>query len=97
MNIRKLALVVTYAALVGGCATATPTFTPSGEKGFAVDCSDDFNTWGDCYTKAGETCGAKGYDIIDQIGDRKSSVIGHDDDVFGSQSATRTLLISCKQ
>lgn len=66
---------------LGGCAVANPISAPSGRAGFAVDCSMPIGVgWHNCYQKAGELCGARGYDIIDRAG----------------TGDKRTLVISCK-
>lgn len=96
MRIRSV-LLLPSVVIFAGCATATPTFTPSGKQGFTLDCSSEFMTWGECYTKAGELCGAKGYDILEKIGEKTSSISGSQLGVYGSTSATRTMLIVCKE
>jgi hypothetical protein len=98
MRIRSLVFVVSLVSILGGCirVTDTPIFTPSGKQGFTIDCSGQFSTWSKCYEKAGELCGATGYNIIEKTGDQASSVSGTEYGVYGSQSATRTLVIACK-
>lgn len=51
--------------VLGGCVTATPVITPSGQQGFTLNCSA-MNDIGQCYKKAGELCGSNGYQIYDQ-------------------------------
>lgn len=52
---------------LGGCATSTEIGLPSGEKGYALNCSGEALSWGACLQKAGETCGGRGYDILARI------------------------------
>jgi hypothetical protein len=65
-----------------GCATPTPTetITPSGIKGYTIDCSGGFMTMSKCYQKAAEKC-PEGYNIVSK-----------DEDEEG---ISKSLLISC--
>lgn len=56
---------LTAIATLSGCVTATPIMTPSGQQGFSLNCSA-LNDIGQCYKKAGELCGGRGYEIFDQ-------------------------------
>lgn len=54
--IAALALSATFA----GCASGpTMTYLPSGDTGFAINCSggDASTSWAACYKQAGEMCG----------------------------------------
>ena len=57
---------LTLAGLAGCSSTTKLTYLPSGETGFAINCSgsDASESWGECYRQAGEACGAYGYDVI---------------------------------
>ena len=47
-------------ASLGGCASSTKmTYLPSGDTGFAINCSgsDASESWAECYKRAGEVCG----------------------------------------
>jgi hypothetical protein len=55
--------------LLGGCyATAEPLFLPDGSSGYRLSCGDYIGTPADCIAKAGEMCGANGYQMYDQAG-----------------------------
>lgn len=79
-----------------GCVTASPIHTASGKLGHAIECSGTAQSWGQCYEKASEICGARGYDVQDRAGDQ--GVVG----MVGSQGGyagsivRRTLVIACK-
>ncbi len=52
---------------LGGCSsTTTMTYLPSGDTGFAINCSgsDASSSWAECYKRAGEVCGNYGYDVV---------------------------------
>jgi hypothetical protein len=93
---KKLSILA-IGLILGGCVTVTPTFTANGKQGHNIDCSTSLSTWGSCYQKAGEICGAKGYNVIAKEGDTQSSLSGGRHGVFGSTEATRTLIIECKR
>lgn len=67
--------------LLFGCATSSDVFLPDGSKGFSVSCNGSANSISSCFEKAGEICGAKGYDLLSRDGD--SNLIG-----YGVASAT---------
>jgi hypothetical protein len=88
--------------LLAGCAPQVQEITTaSGAKGHVVNCTFDTEligagNWGICYRKAGELCGAAGYDVIEKSDDRSEhSTWG----MYGGSSGTinqRTMVIACK-
>jgi uncharacterized protein YceK len=59
----KVVVVFLIILFIESCATASRTYLPSGEEGYSVTCSGTALTWGNCYQKAGELCGSRGYDV----------------------------------
>ena len=57
--------LLSVAALMSGCTTASPIITPTGQQGFTINCTA-MRDIGDCYRKAGELCGGNGYEIFNQ-------------------------------
>lgn len=78
-------LSATAALALGGCVTATPVITPSGQQGFTLNCSA-LNDIGQCYKKAGELCGSNGYQIYDQ----------NNKPVTFWSGANQTMVVRCK-
>lgn len=79
-----------------GCATQNETFLPDGAKGYNVDCSGGSLNWGKCYEKAGEICGARGYEIIAGGAESGGVVTGGQFGLFGGTTMSRNMLIKCK-
>ena len=95
-----------------GCAnvvTVKETYTSDGQKGYVIDCSGDSDyhlimhnpTQADCYTKAGEICGVKGYEILNQGDKEQASLSGavsttKASTAFGVEKIFRTMVIKCK-
>jgi len=78
----KQYLVIASFGLLAGCgATVNKTYLPGGEEGYAVDCSSVTSEMVDCYEKAGNVCGSRGYEVASP-GDIRLS--------------NRALLIKCK-
>jgi len=78
----KQYLVIATLGLLAGCGAAVnKTYLPSGEEGYAIDCSGPASELVECYEKAGNVCGARGYEII-RPGDIRLS--------------NRAMLIKCK-
>ena len=95
------AAAVTAAALsLAGCAdSAKMTYLPSGDTGFAINCSggDASTSWSECYKKAGETCGNYGYDVISKDADNGATAGGSVAGIFGANIKNRSMVIRCKQ
>ncbi len=94
-TITKTSICVLFITLVSGCASSEPTFTANGKRGHSIDCSGEFSSWGDCFEEAGEICKAKGYRVLEKIGDKQSSIYADKDILSGSSSYTRSLIIQC--
>jgi hypothetical protein len=87
-------------ATLAGCASATVTYGPDGRQSHSINCSGLANTWGACLEKAGEICGAKGYDVLTSAGDQGVFVQGTSSttsaQASGGSVITRNMLIACK-
>lgn len=102
-NTMTAAALFAAAALSGalaGCAhTATMTYLPSGDTGFAINCSgsDASTSRAACYKQAGEVCGAYGYDVISKDADNGATSGGSVAGIFGANIKNRSMVIRCKQ
>jgi hypothetical protein len=65
--------------------TATPLVTPDGQQGFSLNCAA-FRDIGMCYKKAGEICGANGYNVVTQ----------HSENGGVFTAASNNLVMRCK-
>lgn len=54
---------------VGGCAISKDMYLPDGSKGYNISCDGSANSISNCYQKAGEICGAKGYVLLNREGE----------------------------
>jgi hypothetical protein len=61
MQLLRLASLSVF-VLLTACTTATEIGLPSGNQGYALNCSGGM--WADCFKKAGEICNGRGYDIL---------------------------------
>ena len=91
---RLICTILTLVVLTG-CATSKETYLPDGSKGYIVDCSSEVLNWGKCYQKAGDLCGAAGYDVVAGGSDQGMVVAGNQTGVYGG-SVGRNMLIKCK-
>lgn len=57
------------ALLLTGCAMSQPMYMPDGSQGYNISCDGSMNSMGNCFQKAGQLCGARGYDIITREGE----------------------------
>ncbi|KXU88489.1 hypothetical protein CI15_11265 [Paraburkholderia monticola] len=85
---------------LGGCSTTTTmTYLPSGDTGFAINCSgsDASTSWAECYKRAGEACGNYGYDVVSKDVDNGATSGGTIGGIFGANVKNRSMVIRCKQ
>ncbi|SAL32330.1 hypothetical protein AWB71_01799 [Caballeronia peredens] len=100
MNAAAISAALALAGSLAGCAqTTTMTYLPSGDTGFAINCSgsDASTTWAACYKQAGETCGAYGYDVVSKDADNGATAGGSVGGIFGANIKNRSMVIRCKQ
>jgi hypothetical protein len=95
-------LAVAALASLAGCASSgstTLTYLPNGDTGFAINCSgsDASQNWGECYKRAGEACGAYGYDVISKDVDNGGTAGGTLGGVLGANVKNRSMVVRCKQ
>jgi hypothetical protein len=113
VSIITISIILTFGIL--GCAnvvTVKETYTSAGQKGYVIDCSGDSDyhlimhnpTLADCYTKAGEICGDRGYEILERSDEQgalsgavasttKNQGLGT---AFGVTKHFRSMIIKCK-
>ena len=61
-----VALCVLTSIALASCANERKTYSASGQKGYAVSCRGFMNNWNTCLVKAGQICGASGYDVVNE-------------------------------
>lgn len=100
-------LLATMAVALCGCVSSQPTHTATGQTGHVINCTplvtsgivgavaSASTSWGQCYQKAGELCGARGYTILQQVGE--NGVYGEAGRYASSVSTTnnRMMIIQC--
>src|SRR5712692_1373139 len=95
-NLRRGSIALLTVFLLSGCASAARTYGPDGREAFAISCSGLARNWGMCYSKAGELCGTRGYDVVGQGGDSGVAVSAGQSGVVGGSVISRSLLVACK-
>ena len=93
MNVATIAIVV---VVLAGCASASQTYTADGRVGHSLNCSGAARNWGMCEEKAGELCGANGYEVLSTTGDKGVIATAGSGNFFAGTTISRTMLISCK-
>lgn len=89
-----MATVLSGAAIA--CTTASKTYGPSGAVGYSINCSGPRHSWGDCYEKTGDVCGASGYTVVSKSDEGRDGVTVN----FRGRSVydfERVMLVECKQ
>jgi hypothetical protein len=88
--------IIAFLILASGCARASNTYGPDGKEAFSISCSGLARNWGMCYEKAGDLCGTRGYEVINQSGDHGSVAAVNPSSGFAGSVISRSLLIRCK-
>ena len=94
---RNATIALATVILLSGCVSASKTYGPDGKEAFSINCSGLARTWGMCYEKAGDLCGAKGYEVIGQGGDHGAVVSVNQSGGFGGSMISRSLLVKCRE
>lgn len=95
MRSAMIALMTMYLC---GCAVGVKAVHgPDGQQAHAITCSALGRDWSDCFERAGQICGARGYKVWNQSASQSAIISGDQDSIFGGTSEERTLLIGCKE
>lgn len=107
-EIMRIVLVLAVAIPLAGCVASQPTYTADGQQGHVITCTPGWTggivgavanastSWGQCYQKAGELCGARGYDIVQQVGEGGVYGQGSQGGGFVSTTNNRMMIVKCK-
>lgn len=93
---RFILILLSVCLSLSGCATASKTYTSDGREGFSISCSGSALSWGQCYEKAGDLCGARGYDVLEKSGDQGSTISANQYGLYGGSVMSRSVVIACK-
>lgn len=91
----RASMIILIALTLTACASAKETYTPSGDKGYTLNCSGSVRNWGMCTQKAGELCGSSGYTILNQYGDQSVIVTTNQSGMNATPVTNRTMVIQC--
>ncbi len=92
----RVLLILFIITLLFACTIASRTYVPSGEEGYSITCSGSLQTWGNCFEKAGELCGSKGYEVITKSDEQGAVIGGSKSSFFGGTTFHRSMIIKCK-
>jgi hypothetical protein len=87
-------------AILAACSTNSSDLVhlPDGQSGFAINCSGagSGSNWGECYQKAGDACGAGGYDIVSKDNDDGAAAGGGVSNLATANVKSRSMIVRCK-
>lgn len=93
-------LSIALTAFVAGCSTSSTDLVhlPDGQSGFAVNCSGSGSgsSWAECYQRAGNACGASGYDVVSKDNDDGATAGGGVANIATANVKSRSMVIRCK-
>jgi hypothetical protein len=103
-----LAAISVATISLAGCVNSKPTYTADGGQGHVISCTPGWTggligavanastSWGQCYERAGELCGPRGYDILQQVGEEGAYAQGGRGGGFASTTNNRMMIVKCK-
>ncbi|MDE1164241.1 MAG: hypothetical protein PW845_02380 [Pseudomonas sp.] len=89
--------IVIATVILSGCAATVSKHTIRGVQNLHINCSGLTSSWGKCYEKAQQKCGAAGYNVVTQSSKYKDTET--DQYPFGFNPAgfsSRSLIVICK-
>lgn len=92
---KRLVLFLAILA-IAGCVATAKTEVRKGRKGLHINCSGLSSSWDKCYSKAAQSCGARGYKVVARS---TSDDEEEGDFLFGINPAgytSRTMIVICK-
>jgi hypothetical protein len=108
MHYVLVAAIVAGAISLAGCVNSKQTYTADGQQGHVISCTPGWTggivgavanastSWGQCYERAGEICGAAGYDIVQQVGEGGVYGQAAQGGGFVSTTKNRMMVVKCK-
>jgi hypothetical protein len=96
------------ACLLAGCVSNTETHMADGRKAHVINCTPGWTggvvgaiaqaqtSWGTCFEKAGELCGARGYTMLAKSDEPGFTVQANQYGGFANTTNQRTLIVRCK-
>jgi len=94
---RNAMLALAAVSLCGCAVSVKSVYGPDGGEAQAITCSSGWGLdWSDCFEKAGEICGTRGYKVWNQASTQSGVISGGEGGVIGTTSEAGTLLIACK-
>ena len=54
--------------VLSGCATSEEIYTAEGKRAYSIECRAIFDQSFDCFEKAQELCGTKGFIVLEKSG-----------------------------
>lgn len=93
----KNSFYIALVLLCSACASSSEIYTPTGAKGYALNCSGLARNWNMCLEKAGEICGEKGYTILNKNEEDRQHMQADNSGLFATNVKTRNMMIECKE
>jgi hypothetical protein len=86
--------------LLTGCAMSKQAYLPDGRLGHSISCDGSAVGMNVCFEKAGELCGARGYDLVSREGQivpfGTASVSASGGFATYGAMNTKSILVACK-
>lgn len=88
--------VLALSLVLSSCATSQTVFLPDGAAGHAINCDGSAVSWSACFQKAGELCGASGYEVVDRSDSETYTATATPQVYQAGAFVTRSMIVKCK-
>jgi hypothetical protein len=95
------------AMILTGCVSSQETYNADGSKGHVISCTPAWTggivgsianaqtSWGTCFQKAGEICGARGYAVLARSDEPTFSAMASQYGASAATSNNRMMIVRC--
>lgn len=99
IRVRQIFLTITLAVLLAACAGPSQVRLADGTMAYQIECDGTSAGMNYCFERAGKSCGAEGYSVVDQNGAiiASSAVASQDAEalVRAYSSVQNAMLVKC--
>ncbi|MGH8123711.1 MAG: hypothetical protein ACREPT_13170 [Rudaea sp.] len=87
---------ILFTITMSACAIVNETYMPDGSKGYSISCDGAAVGINVCFEKAGNLCGAAGYDVIDREGQIVPFGVASANVATYGAFNTKSIMVRCK-
>jgi|BarGraIncu01121A_1022015.scaffolds.fasta_scaffold200349_1 hypothetical protein len=92
-SMKQFFFMILIASLICGCTSVKKVYTSEGKEAYSLNCSGSALSWSNCYERAEDLCGTKGYVVLNKNEESKFMQMGTQGVIW----TERTMVIQCNE